>query len=170
MVSLDEKTVDHSNAHDLDDETFMSAKDLRSYMNKTMAAKASKDVDAMQQAAKAKEDLIKTLSEPIDLTDERTHEIINTLRMKVRKAVARGDTELLVMRFPSALCNDRGRKINNGLAGWPDTLVGKPRQAYELWRDRLQPAGYRLKAMIVDWPGGMPGDVGFFLDWADTAA
>ncbi|WP_436643991.1 hypothetical protein [Microbaculum sp. FT89] len=168
MTSSNATTVDHSKAHELDDETFMTAKELRSYMNKTMAAKASKDVDAMQQAAKARDELIKTLSQPIELTDERIHEIINSLRLKVRTAVARGDTELLVMRFPSALCSDRGRKINNGLAGWPDTLVGKPRQAYELWRDRLQPAGYRLKAMIVDWPGGMPGDVGFYLDWADA--
>ncbi len=74
----------------------------------------------------------------------------------------------MVMRFPSALCTDKGRAINNYEHGWPDTLIGRPRQAYELWHDRLQPAGYRLKAMIVDWPGGMPGDVGFFLEWGET--
>ncbi len=169
MTSSNERSVQHSEAHELGDETFMSADDLRAYMTKTAMAKASKDVDAMQRASKAKEELIKTLAQPIDLTDERVHEIAKTLLYKVRTAAARGDTELLVMRFPSALCSDAGRKINNGLAGWPDTLVGRPRQAYELWRDRLQPAGYRLKAMIVDWPGGMPGDVGFFLEWGDAA-
>jgi len=24
----------------------------------------------------------------------------------------------------------------------------------------------RVKAMVIDFPGGMPGDVGFFLSWA----
>jgi len=168
MATAKEMSVQSSAALDLGDETFMSADDLRAYMTKTAMAKASKDVDAMQRAEKAKEELIKTLAQPIDLTDDRLHDIIKSLLYKLRTAAARGDTELLVMRFPSALCTDHGRKINNGISGWPDTLVGRPRQAYELWRDRLQPAGYRLKAMIVDWPGGMPGDVGFFLEWGDA--
>ena len=51
---------------------------------------------------------------------------------------------------------------------WPETLTGRPRQAYEFWRDQLRPAGYRLKAMIVEWPGGLPGDVGFFLQWGEA--
>ncbi len=70
------------------------------------------------------------------------------------------------MRFPVALCSDHGRAINNGDADWPDSLTGRPRQAYEFWRDHVRPAGYRLKAMIIEWPGGMPGDVGMFLSWA----
>lgn len=169
MTSSRETSIKSSEAHHLGDETFMSADDLRSYMTKTAMAKASKDVDAMGKATKAKEELIKTLAKPIDLTDERLHEITKSLLYKLRTAASRGDTELMVMRFPSALCTDAGRKINNGLAGWPETLVGRPRQAYELWHNKLQPAGYRLKAMIVDWPGGMPGDVGFFLEWGDAA-
>jgi hypothetical protein len=27
---------------------------------------------------------------------------------------------------------------------------------------------HSLKAMIVDWPAGMPGDIGFFLSWDDA--
>jgi hypothetical protein len=69
------------------------------------------------------------------------------------------------MRFPHELCADKGRAINNAEPGWPETLTGRPRQAFELWRDHLRPAGYRLSAVIVDWPGGLPGDVGFFLSW-----
>jgi hypothetical protein len=41
-------------------------------------------------------------------------------------------------------------------------------QAFEFWRDHLQPQGYGLKAMIVDWPQGLPGDIGFFLTWGDA--
>jgi hypothetical protein len=86
---------------------------------------------------------------------------------KLRTSAQRGETELLVMRFPVALCTDRGRALNNSDSDWPDTLTGRPRQAYELWRDQLRPAGYKLKAMIIEWPGGLPGDVGFFLKWGE---
>jgi hypothetical protein len=72
------------------------------------------------------------------------------------------------MRFPNALCTDKGRAINNLEAGWPEKLVGRPRQAYEFWCDQLRPAGYRLGAMIVDRPGGLPGDVGFYLAWGEA--
>ena len=65
-------------------------------------------------------------------------------------------------------CTDKGRGINNADKDWPETLTGRPRQAYEFWRDHLRPAGYRLKAMIIEWPGGLPGDVGFFLQWGDA--
>ena len=74
----------------------------------------------------------------------------------------------MVMRFPVELCTDKGRAINNTDPDWPDSLTGRPRQAYELWRDQLRDGGYKLKAMIIEWPAGMPGDVGFFLSWSDS--
>ena len=120
----------------------------------------------MDRADKAREELIKTLSQPIDLTPDKLHEISQNLLTKIRLAAQRGETEIMVMRFPNVLCTDKGRAINNAEEGWPDTLTGRPRQAYELWRDHLRQGHYKLKAMIVDWPNGMPGDVGFFLSWA----
>ena len=154
--------------HELGDETFMSAADLRSYMSEMQMARAAKSVDGMDRAEKARQDLIKRMAEPIDLTPERLKEILQPLRAKLRLAAERGQTELMVMRFPNSLCSDKGRAINNGDPTWPDTLTGRPRQAYELWRDQLRPAGFRLSAMIIEWPGGFPGDVGFFLKWGDT--
>jgi len=152
---------------ELGDETFMSAAQLRDYMTEVEMAKASKAIGGMDRAEKARADLVKSLAVPIDLTPQKLQEITQSLFRKLRNAAQRGSTELLVMRFPNALCSDKGRALNMGEADWPDTLVGRPRQAYELWRDRLQPAGYRLSATIVDWPGGMPGDVGFMLSWGD---
>jgi hypothetical protein len=73
---------------------------------------------------------------------------------------------MMVMRFPSELCTDHGRALNMGEKDWPDTLVGQPRQFYEIWKERLEPAGYRLKAMIVEWPNGFPGDVGLYVAWS----
>lgn len=149
----------------LGDETFMSAADLRGYMDHVAMARAQDALAAMDRARAAREELAKTLAEPIELTPARLDEIADMLKVKLRAAAERGETEIMVMRFPNLLCTDHGRMINNALEGWPDTLTGRPRQAYELWRDRLKPAGYALKAMIVDWPNNMPGDVGLFLTW-----
>jgi hypothetical protein len=155
---------------ELGDETFMTADDLRGYMTSMMMANVSKEADRMAHADKARQDLIKSLSTPIDVTPEKLQEVTKSLLYKLRKAAERGETELMVMRFPHELCTDHGRAINNAEAGWPETLTGRPRQAYELWRDHLQPAGYRLTATIVEWPGGLPGDVGFHLAWGGTKA
>lgn len=151
---------------ELGDEIFMSADDLRTYMTEMQMARAMKSVDGMDRAGKAREDLIKRMAEPVDAT--RVKEVVSSLRSKLRAAAADGQTELLVMRFPNTLCTDKGRAINNSDPIWPDTLTGRPRQAYELWRDQLRPAGFRLSAMIIEWPGGLPGDVGFFLKWGEA--
>ena len=37
--------------------------------------------------------------------------------------------------------------------------------AYEFWHDHLRPLGFHLKAEVLEYPGGMPGDIGFFLTW-----
>ncbi|WP_243370776.1 hypothetical protein [Microvirga solisilvae] len=163
------KTKPDTKVHDeLADETFMSASDLRTYMTEMQMAKASKSIDSMDRAEKARQDLVKRMSDPIDLTPERLKEIMQPLKSKLRSAAERGQTELMVMRFPNVLCKDQGRAINNGDPDWPESLTGRPRQAYELWRDQLRDAGFKLSAMIIEWPGGMPGDVGFFLKWGET--
>lgn len=150
----------------LGDETFMSADELRDYMRQAELAKVSKELEAMDSAEKARREMIEKLSEPVDLTPEVLHDLAENLRHKVRLAVERNETEIMIMRFPHELCTDNGRALNNGEETWPETLTGRPRQAYEIWRDHLKDANYKLKAMIVDWPNGMPGDVGMFLSWA----
>lgn len=156
-----------SEAHaTLGDESFMSADDLRTYMQELEQAKLSKELAAMDREGQARAELVKRLSAPLELTPEVRAEIAQNLVNKMRLAAQRGETEIMVMRFPNSLCTDKGRAINNAEEGWPDTLTGRPRQAFEMWQDHLRPLHYRLKAMIVDWPNGMPGDVGFFLSWA----
>jgi hypothetical protein len=168
MAKVKTKSDDSTTEHELGDESFMSAADLRTYMTEMQMARAEKALGGMDRADAARNDLVKRLSEPVDLTPERLKEIVQSLRSKVRAAVERGQTEIMVMRFPTALCTDKGRAVNNSDPDWPESLTGRPRQAYELWRDHLRPAGYRLSAMIVEWPGGLPGDVGFFLKWGET--
>lgn len=150
----------------LADESFMSADDLRSYMTDLQMAKASKVLDAMDKAEEARKKLVSSLQQEIAVTPEKIAEIKRSLATKTRAAAERGEREVLVMRFPSALCTDKGRAINNAEPDWPTTLTGRPRQAYEFWKEHLQPAKYKLRAMIIEWPGGMPGDIAFFLSWS----
>jgi hypothetical protein len=150
-----------SSAQGLGDETFMSVADLKAYVAEVESAKASQSYGAVERAEKARQEIIDKLMERVEITPERVQSFLS----RVKAAATRGETEMMVMRFPSALCADRGRALNNSEPEWPDTLVGQPRQFYEIWKERLEPAGYRLKAMIVEWPNGFPGDVGLFVAW-----
>ena len=147
--------------HELGDESFMSVADIKAYVAQLESAKASASLAATERAAQAKKDLIKKLKQPIDLTPERIHAFMS----RVRQAAESGDTEILVARFPSELLTDHGRAINNAEMEWPDTLVGVPRQLYEVWKEKLSHLGYHLNAMIIDWPDGFPGDVGMHITW-----
>jgi hypothetical protein len=83
----------------------------------------------------------------------------------IQRAVKNGQTEVEVYRFPSELCTDHGRAINQTEPGWESTLSGVPKQVYELWHMYFRLRGYKLRVQIVDWPGGMPGDIAMTLSW-----
>lgn len=137
-----------------------SADDLRmEVLEKQMA-----EIDRRQKAKEAEkkkldEDAAEFLSNHVT---QRERDIIRRI---VMSAVNDGKYEAMVFSFPSRLCTDNGRAINNFDPKWPDTLQGKARELYEGFKENLQPKGYRLKAAILDFPGGMPGNVGFFLNW-----
>ncbi len=87
------------------------------------------------------------------------------IKRLVMKAAADGKYEALIFSFPSSLCSDSGRAINNNLPGWQNTLQGKAKELHSLFEEVAKPQGYGLKAAIINFPDGMPGDVGFFLTW-----
>jgi hypothetical protein len=76
-----------------------------------------------------------------------------------------GDKQALVVRFPSDWLPDQGRAITNHDRNWPEKLDGFAKRAYDYFKRELEPRGFQIRAEILDWPGGMPGDVGFFLQW-----
>lgn len=100
------------------------------------------------------------------LKDQVNEDEIAMVRRLVMNAVKNGKYEALVYSFPSNLCTDSGRAINSADPQWPETLQGKAKQLYERYLKFAKPQGYKLKAMIINFPGGMPGDVGFFINWA----
>ena len=68
-------------------------------------------------------------------------------------------------RFPNQLCTDGDApSISRSRAG-KTTLTGVPKEIYQLWDKYFRPRGYKLRVQIVDFPGGMPGDIGMTLSW-----
>jgi uncharacterized membrane protein len=87
---------------------------------------------------------------------------------QARQVAERGEKEYLLLRFPSELCTDGARAINNPPnSDWPKTLQGEAVELYARWRDQLSPRGFHLAARVLDFPGGKPGDVGLFLFWGE---
>lgn len=135
-------------------------------MEKLALAEAEKaDAAARRQveAEAEKKLLIDKITKPSGVSDE---EAMKRVAVIVNRAVSNGLTEVQVYRFPNKLCTDNGRAINQQETGWEKTLTGLPKEMYEFWDRRLRPLGYKLRFQIVDWPGGMPGDIGITLKWA----
>ena len=99
------------------------------------------------------------------MTREIHPEVFNRVSRLVKGAAERGEREVLVLRFPSEYCTDGGRAINNFDPNWPDTLTGFAKRALDFFEQELKPHGYHARAQIMDFPGGVPGDVGLFLRW-----
>ncbi|MXP66056.1 hypothetical protein E0493_22180 [Roseomonas sp. M0104] len=92
-------------------------------------------------------------------------EAIERVAAVVWKAIEAGDKEALLFRFPSDWLPDQGRSITNHESNWHAHLDGFAKRAYDYYERELEPRGFQLRVQILDWPGGMPGDVGFFIQW-----
>ena len=135
-------------------------------MEKLALAEAEKASQASRKHARPrprKRQLLDKLTKPSGVSDE---EALKRVAIIVERAVNNGLTEVQVYRFPNTLCTDNGRAINQQEPGWESTLTGLPKEMYEFWHRQLRPLGYKLRVQIIDFPGGMPGDVGITLKWA----
>ncbi len=92
-------------------------------------------------------------------------EDIRAVIQRCTDAARAGQGSVLAYRFPSEVCLDGGRAINNDLPDWPATLTGQPLALYEYYQNELHPAGYHIRATILNFPGGIPGEAGLFLSW-----
>lgn len=127
------------------------------------AEKASAAIKKQADAEAEKKMLLEKLTKPSGVSDE---EALRRVAVIIERAVSNGLTEVQVYRFPNALCTDHGRAINQQEPGWEQTLTGLPKEMYQFWERQLRPNGYKIKFQIVDFPDGMPGDVGITLKWA----
>jgi CBS domain-containing protein len=118
--------------------------------------------DARLAAEKLRHETVGVLMDT-HVSDEAWREMLQ----HARESAEHGATECLVLRFPNQLCRDGGRLINIADAGWPATLRGEAAEFYLRWEQELKPAGFRLSARVLEFPGGMPGDIGLFVVWGE---
>lgn len=144
-----------------ENDLLMSVDELKAYVDKVEMAKAKESLSAYNKAHHAQQELLKRLTSD----DPIPEDAVRAFLTRLKTVATTGVNEILIGRFPCELCTDHGRAINQAEENWPATLRGRPLKAYELWREKLQPLGYKLKVMIVDWPNGLPGDVGMYLTW-----
>jgi hypothetical protein len=140
-----------------------TAKDVMKKIALQEAEKATAAARERTAAETEKKALIEKFSKPSGVSDE---ERLKRAAAIINRAANNGLTEVMLGRFPNQLLTDRGRAINQQEPGWEKTLTGLPKELHEFWRKFLQPRGYKFICQIVDFPGGMPGDVGITLKWS----
>jgi len=145
------------------DDMLPSAKDLQ---KKLALAESEKAAEAARREAAEeaeKKAMLDHFAKPSGVSDE---ERMKRAAIVIQRAAGNGLTEVFVGRFPNQICTDRGRAINQAEPGWEKTLTGLPKELYDFWEKYLRARGYKLKVQIVDFPGGMPGDIGMTLSWS----
>jgi hypothetical protein len=144
------------------DELIPSAKDNMTKIALAEAEEAAKAIRKQNEAEAEKKALLDQFTKPSGVADE---ERMKRAASIIKRAVDAGRSEVEVGRFPNQLFTDRGRAINQQEPGWENTLTGLPKELYQFWQKYLRERGYKLKVQIVDFPGGMPGEVGMTLSW-----
>ena len=114
--------------------------------------KIDENVATREDEAKKRQDFIQDF-----LRNEVSEDEMEVIRRLVRIAADKGEMEALVHSFPSDLCSDSGRAINNGSADWPETLTGKAKKLYDRYRENAAPSGFQTKGRNHQLPGRRPG-------------
>lgn len=146
------------------DDLIPSATQIRKEAALKEAEKADQHARLAAAAEAEKQALIDRLSRPSGKSEAEKVQLASTI---IQRAVRNGLTEVQVYRFPNTLCTDKGRAINQQEAGWENTLTGIPKEIFQLWIDYLKPRGYRISYQIIEFPGGMPGDIAITIAWGD---
>jgi len=146
------------------DDLLPMAKEFQKQAALKEAEKADQHARAAAAAEAEKRLLIEKLSKPSGLSEDEKVKLASTV---IQRAVRNGLTEVQVYRFPNVLCTDKCRAINQLEPGWEKTLTGIPREIFQLWTDYLKPRGYRIRYQIIDFPSGVPGDIGITISWAN---
>lgn len=140
--------------------TLLKPMDLQLISSDAESAKMADE----QKKKKKKEKQLLDLREAFMKRDVHP-EVFDRLNHAVRIAAEQGLHQIQVLTFPSSYCTDHGRRINIADPEWPSTLEGFAKRAYEFFEKELRPLGYKMHAEIINFPSGMPGDVGLFLKW-----
>ena len=139
-----------------------TAEDYMKKLALAEAEEASKQARKLAAEAAQMKALLESFTAPSGLSDEQG---IERARAIIERAVSNGKTEVQIIRFPNQLCTDGGRAINQQEPGWENTLTGRPKEIHQFWAKYFRDRGYKLRVEIIDFHGGMPGDVAMTLKW-----
>jgi CBS domain-containing protein len=140
----------------------ISADDFRHLVHEHLNLRVQQDAAAQQQQRNERKVKVRELI---------CHHIVDdswrSILLQAHKAAENGDKEFLMLRFPNEVCSDGGRAINAPESDWPTSLRGEAAEIYCRWKQELKPQGFGLAARVLDFPGGVPGDIGLFLTWGE---
>ena len=140
---------------------FLSGADLQHLMKAKADAENAAKAEQRDAAKAARDAEIEEMRKPLEITEEHMASAIS----RFRRAAEAGQTELMVFKFPVAVCEDNGRAIYNALPEWPESLIGHPRAIYDAWERHLKDRGYGLHARVINFEGDVPGEAGLFVTW-----
>jgi CBS domain-containing protein len=140
----------------------LSAAALRAQVHFFKAQTADRKQQARREAELERRRQIKVLLDH-HVSEELWRELLDHAEL----AAASGEQELMLLRFPSDLCSDGGRKIDVAENGWEETLRGEAAEIYSRWRSDLKPQGFGLSARVVSYDEGILGDLGLYLTWGE---
>ncbi len=140
--------------------TLLKAKDLLEIIGDA----ESKKMDEERRKKEKRDQQLKDLRDAF-MSREIHPEVMDRLNKVVRIAAEQGLRQAEVITFPATYCNDRGRRINNQLPDWPESLEGFAKRAYDFYNKELRPLGYKLNAEVLNFAGEVPGDIAMTLKW-----
>jgi CBS domain-containing protein len=129
----------------------------------TVAEQVVRDdaVATKHQAALERQHQIKAM-----LLEHLDTQVWSKLLDRAQAAATHDENSFELIRFPCDLCSDGGRKIDVAEIDWPTTLRGEAAEVYTRWERELRPAGFRLRAQIVEYLEGIPNNIALSLAWA----
>jgi CBS domain-containing protein len=133
---------------------------LKGMVNAFESAKSRIKDEALRQTREKRDELVKEL-----LAARFSDQELANLMSLAREAARRGETGVVALTFPAALCADGGRAINLPDPDWPASLRGKAADFFLRWDKELRPLGFALSARIASFPDGFPGDAELSLVW-----
>jgi vacuolar-type H+-ATPase subunit I/STV1 len=140
--------------------TLLKAKDLLEIIGDA----ESKKMDEERRKKEKRDRQLKDLRDAF-MSREIHPEVMDRLNKAVRIAAEQGLRQVEIITFPATYCNDRGRRINNQLPDWPESLEGFAKRAYDFYHKELRPLGYKLNAEVLNFAGEVPGDIAMTLKW-----
>jgi hypothetical protein len=140
----------------------LTVQDLLAAKAQSLARKRAEEVAAAAQ----KREEVEAFTRQV-MTYRITEEDKARAILKIRRAFDLGERDVMIVQFPSDVCVDSGRRIHNHLEGWQETLPGALKQVHDWWEQDLAPGGFTFGARVINYPDGMPGDVGIFIGWPE---